>query len=314
MPNPNRDSRRAGYLRHGADRRSLVWSLGLFPLPIVVAFLWPKAALCVLPLTLYLAFCAGVLTHYHNHSGVFRNRTANQLYSLWLSIFYGFPVFSWIPTHNQNHHKYTNGPKDATSTFRSGKPDSLREALIYPLRSTSWQLPAVASYLGHLRRKRSPEFVWAVGQALVLLLAQGLLLTALIFVHGLWLGALAFTSALLIPALFAPYAMMFINYVQHVGCDPNSEHNHSRDFVGGWENWLVFQAGLHTVHHEHPGTHWSQYPELHRARQAQLSPVLQQRNVFSFLYRRYGLGEQEHILCDELPFAAAWPKTQMGAA
>jgi beta-carotene hydroxylase len=268
----------------------------------------------MLPFSLYLAFCAGVLAHYHNHSGVFRGRLANQLYSLWLSIFYGFPIFSWVPTHNQNHHKFTNGPKDAASTFRSGKADSWLEALIYPIRSSVWQLPAVGSYLALLRRKQSPEFVWAVGQSLVVPLAQGLVLGGLVYRHGLGMGALAFVSAMFLPALFAPFAMMFINYLQHVGCDPTSPDNHSRDFVGEWENWLVFQAGLHTVHHEHPGTHWSLYPELHRARKAQLSPILQQRNVLSFLYRRYVLGESEHILRERIASAEEpWGVTRAGA-
>ncbi len=245
----------------------------------------------MLPVTLYLSFCTGVLTHYHNHRGVFRNRVANQIYSLWLSVFYGFPIFSWIPTHNQNHHKYTNGPHDATSTFRSGKKDSLREALYYPLRSSSWQLPALISYLGLLRRKRSPELGWALAQSGVLFLVHAAGILGLLHLHGPTLGGLAYVCSMLIPALFAPYSMMFINYVQHVGCDPSSPDNHSRNFVGAWENWLVFEAGLHTVHHEHPGTHWSRYPELHRQRENAIAPILNQRNVFSFVYRHYLRGE-----------------------
>jgi fatty acid desaturase len=50
------------------------------------------------------------------------------------------------------------------------------------------------------------------------------------------------------------------------------------------------------VHHEHPTTHWSAYPKLHAEREALLEPVLQQRNVFSFLFHRYVLGEPKLIL------------------
>jgi fatty acid desaturase len=289
------DGSRSGFLRQHADRRTLIWSLGLFPLPVLVAYLRAEAALWMLPITIYLSFCAGVLTHYHNHSGVFRSRTLNQLYSLWLSMFYGFPIFSWIPTHNQNHHKYTNGPSDATSTFRSGKQDSLLEALCYPIRSSSWQLPAVVSYFVAAMNKRRSEFAWLVTQAGSVLAAQVVVCALLIWRHGAYAGGLAYAGSFLLPALFAPYAMMVINYVQHVGCDPSSPDNHSRNFVGRWENWLVFEAGLHTVHHEHPGTHWSRYPELHRARQAAILPALNQRNVFSFVYRHYLRAEAGHL-------------------
>jgi beta-carotene hydroxylase len=285
-----------GILQNQADRRSLFWSLGLFPVPLVVAFLKPELTLWLLPLTVYLAFCAGVLTHYHNHAGVFQSRLLNRLYSVWLSVFYGFPIFSWIPTHNLNHHRYTNGPHDATSTFRSGKRDSLAELLYYPIRSSSWQLPAVLAYLRLVRTKRPADYRWAMAQVVGLALSNLALAASLVYLHGPRLGATAYGLALFVPAMFAPYSMMFINYLQHVGCDPMSPDNHSRNFIGRWENWLVFEAGLHTVHHEHPTTHWSEYPSLHAARERQLEPVLQQRNVFSFLFHRYLLGEAKHIL------------------
>ena len=66
-----------------------------------------------------------------------------------------------------------------------------------------------------------------------------------------------------IPALFAKWSMIFINYIQHVHADPWSEHNHSRNFVGKLGNWLVFNNGLHTAHHESAGLHWSKLPEAH---------------------------------------------------
>lgn len=293
---PQRQRASLSILRSRADWRGLVWSLGLFPLPIALAIGMPTSAVWMLPVTLYLAFCAGVLTHYHNHAGVFRNRTLNRLYSLWLSVFYGFPIFSWIPTHNQNHHKHTNGPFDATSTFRSGKPDGLLEALIYPIRSSAWQLPAVLNYFRAARAKGSTEFAWLVLQVAIVPSIHVTLGAVLTFLHGPGPGLLAYAAAALIPALLAPYFMMLINYLQHVGCDPNSRDNHSRNFVGRWENWLVFEAGLHTVHHEHPGTHWSEYPRLHALREARVDPVLKQRNVFTFLWSRYALRSSKHIL------------------
>ena len=110
---------------------------------------------------------------------------------------------------------------------------------------------------------------------------------AAVWKNGVALGSLSYGLLVAFPALFASWAMMFINYVQHVGCDSTSKNNHSRNFVGSWENWFVFDAGLHTVHHENPGVHWSAYRELHRQRAAGIHPSLCQRNVFSFVVNRY---------------------------
>jgi fatty acid desaturase len=279
-------------LRHPADRRTLLWSLGLFPLPLAAGFLKPESAFWLLPLSLYLSFCAGVLTHYHNHLGVFRHRLLNQLYSLWLSTFYGFPIFSWIPTHNQNHHKYQNGPGDRTSTDKLKSGDSFIALIFYPTLSSAWQLPTLVSYLRRLKNRNSSAFYWSIAQCLVVPLTHASFLLALVERHGVREGLPTYAVVLLLPALFAPWSMMIINYLQHIDCDPCSEHDHSRNFVGRLENWFVFDAGLHTVHHEHPGTHFSEYQRLHNERRKLIAPELNQRNVFSFVLNRYVLGRR----------------------
>ncbi|HEY6081241.1 MAG TPA: fatty acid desaturase, partial [Polyangiaceae bacterium] len=91
----------------------------------------------LLPLLLYCSYLSGVLTHNHNHCPVFVSRRANLIYGAWLSFFFGFPGFAWIPTHNQNHHRYLNGPGDVSSTARHAGPepgdDTWLSALSYPL-------------------------------------------------------------------------------------------------------------------------------------------------------------------------------------
>ncbi len=291
-------------LRHEADRRTLVWSLIAFPLFPVLVYRQSLTVPWAIPLGAYLAFCAGVLTHNHNHSPVFVNRTLNRLYSVWLSAFYGFPIFSWIPTHNQNHHRHTNGPGDATSTARSGRPDSFVQALLYPLYSGKWQSSAVVGYVRRLRASDARQFRWALAQVVVVPTLQVVGLSAFIAHHGTR-GLLLGFVALLGPALFAPWSMMFINYIQHVGCDAESRDAHSRNFVGAFENWFVFNAGLHSVHHETPGLHWSALPRAHKARSSAIPARLQPRNVFSFLLRHYLFGEKNQPLA--LPAHAANP-------
>jgi fatty acid desaturase len=81
--------------------------------------------------------------------------------------------------------------------------------------------------------------------------------------------------------------MMFTNYMQHVECDVGSEHNHSRNFVDPLVNWFVFDAGYHTVHHESPGLHWSEYRALHTSLGDAIAPELNQRTILHYILSRY---------------------------
>jgi fatty acid desaturase len=211
---------------------------------------------------------------------------------VWLSIFYGFPIFSWIPTHNLNHHRYQNGPGDATSTSKLGGHDNLLRLICYPTLSSRWQAPELKHYLLSLRSRRSPLYAWALAQCVAVPLAHLGFLTGYVGAHGLPKGVLVYAVVLLIPALFAPWSMMVINYLQHIDCDPSSPDNHSRNFVGLVQNWLVFEAGLHTVHHEHPGIHFSEYRALHDQRKGKIALHLKQRDIISFVIKRYLLKQE----------------------
>ena len=274
-------------LRFLEDRRTLVWAFLLFPLGPALALWRPSLLLWLAPLLLYCSYLSGVLTHNHNHCAVFQERWANLGYGAWLSIFYGFPIFSWIPTHNQNHHRFRNGQGDMTATARHAEHDSLLAALSYPLSSTRFQLPALAAFARTAFRARSRQRLRIVLEPSAVLLVHAAVWQAALLRHGLATGTLAYFCALGLPALLGTYWMMLTNYLQHVGCDAASEHDHSRNFVSPFFNWFVFDNGLHTVHHEHPGTHWSRYRELHRRRERQIAPELNQDTLLGFALRRY---------------------------
>src|SRR3982074_1998665 len=95
-------------LRHRADWRTLLWAFVAFPLAGFAPYVWPRVIPWMLPLTLYLGFCAGVFSHNQNHCPTFKSRKINAFYAAWLSIFYLCPTYVWIPSHNLNHHKYVN--------------------------------------------------------------------------------------------------------------------------------------------------------------------------------------------------------------
>lgn len=274
-------------LRFSADWRTLVWAFLLFPLAPALVLWRPSLLPWVAPLLLYCSYLAGVLSHNHNHCAVFTGRRANLLYGAYLSFFYGFPSFAWVPTHNQNHHRFLNGEGDATSTSRHSEHDNLRAALTYPLASAGFQRPLVLSYARAALRAHPARRQRIVLETATLVVGHAAALGLFVMRHGWAVGVGGYVLALGLPALLGTYWMMLTNYLQHVGCEPGSAHDHSRNFVSPFWNWFVFDNGLHTVHHEHPGVHWSRYRALHEQRTAQISPHLNHGSIFGYVARRY---------------------------
>jgi len=273
-------------LRHPADRRSLALSLGLFPLVPALVLIQPNLLPWLVPLLIYASYMSGVLTHYQGHNPVFVSRTLNDVYSSWLSAFYGFPALAWVPTHNQNHHRYVNALGDAAPTGPVSR-DGLWTAISYPSRSSRGQLPLLLAYARELRRRDTRRFALLVAQISSVIALQVAIATIAIALHGWRMGLGIYGAVGLLPALFAPWVMMFTNYLQHIGCEANSVDDHSRNFVGRLQNRLVLNAGYHTVHHEQPHAHWTEYPALHAERAARIAPHLNQQGIVQFCVDRY---------------------------
>ena len=145
-------------LRHRADVRTLLWALVLMPGVALLPYAFPSLAGWLLPVGLYLGFCAGVLSHNQNHTPTFRSRTANTVYAAWLSFFYGYPTFGWIPTHNINHHKFVNAPGDDTITWRYSRKNSWTNAWTYFFISTYWQSGPIQRFIRDARAKKPDVF------------------------------------------------------------------------------------------------------------------------------------------------------------
>jgi beta-carotene hydroxylase len=249
-------------LRHRADLRTLFWAFGLIPTFAIVQYRWPQLAGWFLPFSIYGAYSAAVIAHNHNHTPTFTGRGSNRVFSAWISFFYGFPTYGWIPTHNENHHRYVGAQGDAT-VLVSSRPDSAWLALAHFSRSTRTQGPLLSRYRAKLRRRSRVAWLGVWTQYVVVYGGHAAMCTLAIARYGVGRGLFVYASALGVPAFLALWGIMFTNWVQHVGCDPSSRWNHSRNFVSSWMNALVFDNGFHTVHHERPGLHWSQLRREH---------------------------------------------------
>ena len=273
--------------RRAADHRTLLWALGLFPGAVILACAVPELRYWLIPLGLYLGFCAGMLSHNHNHCPTFHSRRANAAFAAWLSFFYGYPLFAWAPTHNANHHKLVNRPGDNTITWRITRRHTAWAAWTYAFVSLNAQAEPVQAFVRKARRDNPALWRQIVVQYVVVLGGHLAILAIAMLLHGPGLGASVYACACLLPAVFAMWSTQFLGYLQHVDCDPWSPYNHSRNFVSKVSNWLTFNNGLHTAHHETPGAHWSTLPARHQQLAGHVDPALQQGGILSFVVRSY---------------------------
>ena len=120
-------------------------------------------------------------------------------------------------------------------------------------------------------------------------ISQYLLLVAFLAAAFLidWKKALLYV---LIPLQVSLYVVMIFNYVQHMHADEESAVNHSRNIVGPLMNWLLFNNGLHTVHHDNPGLHWSKAAAAHAKISADIDPRLNEQSFWWLLAGVYILG------------------------
>jgi fatty acid desaturase len=231
--------------------------------------------------SLYLAITVAVIAHNHNHVPTWKNPTMNIVMDYWITLFYGFPVFAWIPTHNRNHHHYTNREGDHTITYRYSEKNNLITLLSYPAISSYFQQNLIIEYLRDLWTRNRTKFFQSVGQYAILAVY---ILAALALD---WKKAVLF---IIIPHQTALFSVLIFNYLQHVHADEESEYNHSRNFVSKFTNICLFNNGLHTAHHIRANVHWSELPEMHAKIEHLIAPELKERGFWPYVFRVYIIG------------------------
>ncbi|HXB91182.1 MAG TPA: fatty acid desaturase, partial [Puia sp.] len=219
-------------LKHIADLKTLLY---LFLVTAVLfvqwntGFYWPLYVF-----SLYLAIAVAVIAHNHNHVPMWKSAFLNHVTDNWITLFYGFPAFAWTPTHNKNHHKFNNREGDFTITYRFSEANNIFTLLSYPSISSYFQQSPVMNHLRHLRKNKKDKFVLAIIQYVVL---------GLFLIVSLWLNWRKSLLYIVIPQQVALFVIMLFNYIQHVHADEESDYNHSRNFVSGFTNFMMFNNG-----------------------------------------------------------------------
>ncbi len=272
-------------LRYNADIRTLIFMAITTALLVI---LWQMGSEMSTPIfilvytaQLLMAVVVSTIVHNHQHLPMWKKKWLNVLTDNWLTAFYGFPVFAWIPTHNSNHHVHVNKEPDYTKTYMVSEKNNLITLLTYPSLSGYMQQKAVGQYFISLWKQHRRKFYFHLLQVVVLItwVLAALLLD--------WRKAIYYV---IIPQQLSLFTVLIFNYIQHIHADEESEFNHSRNMTGHLLNFFLLNNGLHTAHHISPGIHWSKLREKHNEIADKIDPRLNESNFAWYLLRTYILG------------------------
>ena len=280
-------------LRYRADVRTLTY---LCVTAVLTAINWKTGTVhpVLYPVTLFMFFTTAVISHNHNHLGIWRSKALNLLTSYVISLFYGHPAIAWVPTHNQVHHKLNNKPGDSSQSPKLFRGNHLAALLVYPLLTNLAQTKDINAFLKDLWKRDRPAF-WAAASEYAVFFGT---MAVLLVVD--WRKTLLF---LFIPQQVALFSIQVVNYLQHIETDAFSDWNHSRNFVSRTLNLLLFNNGYHTVHHLKPGVHWSELPRLHGEHCRRIHPSLLQESWLRYVGYTYFCRPFTHAPAEALPAA-----------
>ncbi len=288
--------------KHSADYRTLFWVYVLTPGTVALQFWKPSLVPYLWWVSAFLAITCGVIAHNHNHKPTFADKGDNRIFANILSIFYGYPVFGWIPTHNLNHHRYVNRPGDATITWRLTRSHNVLVALSYFFVSSYYQATPIKEYIAKAKETNRELYRRIVMQYVFCFGGQAVLLAAALALHGLKTGFVTWLFACGLPAGIALWSLMLFNYEQHVNMDPFSKYDHSRSFTSPILNFLLFNNGYHSAHHDFPNKHWSELKVEHYKVAHLSQPQSNVKSIWWYWLKQYAV----------VPFIPSWGTKQLG--
>lgn len=304
-----------------ADRRTVAFLAVYYAIFItawVVPTSWP-ARVALMLFFCWFSFTAAVMSHNTAHAPLFRNRWANTVWGVLLSLAFGGPVSGFVPGHNLSHHEHLGTDMDNVRAYKARfRWNFLNQFLFFFLvipsiirnESRYWKAmkndPRVKEWAFQWRLENVALNVFKFGfLGLDAWLSQGIPWRGLMFV--------------LIPAVYGIWGIFGTNYWQHDGCDTESKYNHSRSFISPVLNYFAFNNGYHAVHHEKAGLHWSLLPEYHRQHyHGHCHPALEQKSLFMYLWRTCiypGVRETydgKPVVLPEKDVDVDWPIMPMG--
>eukprot|EP00462_Mataza_sp_D1_P019681 CAMPEP_0175139556 /NCGR_PEP_ID=MMETSP0087-20121206/10970_1 /TAXON_ID=136419 /ORGANISM="Unknown Unknown, Strain D1" /LENGTH=318 /DNA_ID=CAMNT_0016422583 /DNA_START=35 /DNA_END=991 /DNA_ORIENTATION=+ len=270
-------------LRHNSDIRTLAFTALFF---ILLAHNWanwetarPTYFWLMWCVQCYFSFVGAVAVHNIIHCPAFHGKFSNKVLQCVLSCTYGHPVSNYVPGHNLSHHQNTQSTRDVMRTSKLRfKWHLLNGLFFFPIIGIA-MLGNDAEYFDSQKKNRRPIYKQMQLEKMVLWTFYICLLILD------WRKALLLSFA---PHLFAKFCIITLNMLQHDGCDQESEYNHSRNFVSPLLNFLCYNNGFHSIHHMHPGWHWSILPAKHAELvKPHIHPNLDQWSILVYIFKTF---------------------------
>lgn len=234
------------------------------------------------------SFYVATIVHNSMHCSVFSNATVEFLWRIVLTATFGFPVEAYVPTHNLNHHVYTQHETDHLHTSQMKHKWHLLNLLLF--------FPKVYSSIAKLER----EFVSKEAKLMSLTFYRFLSQVATAHGFTIYLFYLDWQRALacwFVPNILGIDAIITMNMLQHDGCatiklgahkGKDMDVNCARNFVGPVINFFTCNNGYHSIHHMYSNMHWTQYPEMHeKIIKPHIDPSLDEPCIVRYLLRTY---------------------------
>lgn len=260
-------------LKHREDVRMLVFS-GMACLAFALHWKLNSFSACFFLISCFQSFQQAVTVHNFAHCAVFTSQWCNDGYGIFLTFLSGAPTSTYVPGHNESHHRHLETELDVMRTTQmTFKKEFFNIVFFFP--SVILNIVKNDSFYMNEKRKKGKRIfkVWVVENLALHALMTCLLLT----------DPLRFASRYLLPTLVGKYMIITLNMLQHRGCDPASKFGHSRNFTGPLLNYLCFNNGFHTQHHNFPGLHWHRLKESHEQVKHHIPADLLQPNIFKYL-------------------------------
>lgn len=248
--------------------------LAVAEIPFAVGSDWPAWAwLAWIGIFSTLMSPLAVIIHNHEHHPVFKNFKVDRSFAVLRALAFGISPLLGRINHNLNHHAHSGFEEDWCRPSQAGEHTLGRYWRYVRNTFSEYWTKSFAPGNPRLEDRLQP---WLKIE-LIATLVWGL-------IH-LGLSPKIFVLAYVIPRLVSYYNIILINLFQHEECDPTSEWNHSRNFTGFAINFLLYNNGYHTVHHNMPGLHWSKLPAAHREHAAKIDPRFVERSLTGYVLR-----------------------------
>lgn len=190
--------------------------------------------------------------HNHGHLPVFSLKPLNNVYDVLLTQCTGYPTSLWELHHVRGHHRHYLRPAEDVAAIVDRKTGRKMSRVWYAMRGNlRIHFDSVRIGLTERRAGKKSLLGKLAGETVV-----QMTIIVLLFIWNPGL-TLAF---FVIPAIANAFAIWWESYPHHLDVPQHDTYDGSVTILDRVYNFVTFNIGHHTAHHEKPTLHWALLP------------------------------------------------------